>query len=137
MLHTRGWTLVFCATAIGFGQEASRKQLTARELFYAATQPAKTEAVKPDPPKAAPPKSATTKSAPPRSNKTPPKPVEIARAESQNAGVVIPVAAQTAPLPANGQPVVGLRITVMRYNSDDTTTDLLPHTAFPWRHRAR
>jgi hypothetical protein len=66
--------------------------------------------------------------------------VELAREDSrpQQGGVqVIPAAQQTAPLPANGQPALGLRINVMRYNPDGTTTDVLPDTVFRSGDRIR
>ena len=69
----RGIFLTFGATIFIFAQSASRKELTPRELFYAAAQvPPKTNA----PP---PVKTAT------RTPKAPAKPVEIARADPQAA----------------------------------------------------
>jgi hypothetical protein len=131
MLNTRGFALLFAAASIAgirTSPAQEKPQLTARELFYAATKPAA----------AAPAKSAPAKSTPkatPRPAHTPPKPVEIAVAsqteQRPDAGVkVSPTAAQTAPMPANGQPPLGLRINVLRYNSDGTTTDVLPDTIF-------
>lgn len=112
------------------------KQLTARELFYAATQ-APAPAVTPK----APAKSVT------RAARPSVRPVEIARADtkpnntppqSPDAGVkIIPAAAQTAPLPANGQTPLGLRINVLRYNSDGSTADVLPGTVFHSGDRIR
>ena len=126
MLSTRGFALLFAAAALACAQD--KTQLTARELFYAATQSAPT--------KAPPTKSAVTKSPTPapRPVRTQPKPVEIAVAppdQHSDAGVkVIPAASQTAPMPPNGQPPLGLRINVLRYNSDGTTTEVLPDTVF-------
>jgi hypothetical protein len=140
MLLTRGTILFVCAASLAFSQE---KHLTARELFYAATQPQAT------PPKITPAKSATATKppvTPPGSTKTPPKRVEIAVADqhpskppaSSEGGVkIIPAALQTAPMPANGQQPLGLRINVMRYNSDGTTTDVLPETIFRSGDRIR
>jgi len=130
----RGFLIVFSATAVLCAQDAPRKQLTARELFYAATKPAPP---KPDAPKAV----AKAPTAPPRSTKTPPKPVEIAVAQPSmqpprpaptpdGSAQVVRTAAQTAPMPANGEPPLGLRINVLRFNPDGTTTDVLPDTIF-------
>ena len=132
MLRVRGFAAFLCATAALSAQSAP-KQLTARELFYAATQTAtktsetpKTSTTPKTTPKTDPAKS-TAKSTPPRSTSTPPKRVEIA----QEGGVkVIPASTQTAPMPANGEPPLGLRINVLRYNLDGTTTDVLPETVF-------
>src|SRR5437016_2744382 len=121
MLHTRGFSLLFAVTSLAGvcplrAQNSSQKQLTARELFYAATQP-KT---------ATPTKNAPKTTSTSRPVHTQPKPVEIAVATSadqqrppaSDAGVkVIPAASQTAPMPANGQTPLGLRINVLRYNS--------------------
>lgn len=132
-LNTRGFSLLLSAASLAGiylskAQDAPNKQLTARELFYAATQ-TKTEAPKSTPAKS----TATPKTSTSRPHTTP-KPVEIAVAPSdqrQDAGVkVVPAASQTAPMPSNGQPALGLRINVMRYNSDGSTTDVLPNTVF-------
>jgi hypothetical protein len=135
MTLTRGCVLLLCATASGFGQN---KQFTARELFYSATQPpAQTQAppkTQPAPP--APPKTATIKT-PSRATHTPPKPVEIARSDNQDAGVQVISASQTAPMPSNGQPPLGLRINVLRYNADGSTTEVLPDTVFHSGDRIR
>jgi hypothetical protein len=114
------------------------KQLTPRELFYAATQPPAPAA--PATPKAQPKSTA-------RPVHTPPKPVEIARAEptpntsqqSPDAGVKVTrtAAVQTAPMPANGQTPLGLRMNVLRYNSDGSTADVLPGTVFHSGDRIR
>jgi hypothetical protein len=128
---TRGFA-VFLSAAAALCAQSAPNQLTARELFYAATQ---TPAKAPDAPKTpatpkAPPKS-TSKSTPPRSTRTTPKPVEIASAGPQEGGVkVIPASSQTAPMPANGEQPLGLRINVLRYNPDGSTTDVLPQTVF-------
>jgi hypothetical protein len=137
MLCTRGFSLLLAAASLVFAQDSSHKQLTARELFYAASQP-----------KAATPvKSSTPKSNPaPRPVHTPPKPVEVAAATqtehrapaASDAGVrIIPAAHQTAEMPANGESPLGLRINVLRYNSDGTTTDVLPDTIFHSGDRIR
>ncbi len=137
MLPTRGLSLLFAAASLAFSQDASQKQLTARELFYAATQSKSPMPVKPAAPK-------TTPSA--RPVHTPPKPVEVAvttpadqqRPPASDAGVkIIPAVSQTAPMPSNGQAPLGLRINVLRYNSDGTTTDVLPDTIFHSGDRIR
>src|SRR5215467_6722879 len=94
----RGIFLTFGAAILIFAQSASRKELTPRELFYAAAQaPAKPNAARP------PVKTAT------RTPKAPAKPVEIARADpqppaprpsqSESSAPVIRTAVQTAPMP--------------------------------------
>jgi len=146
MSLTRGFATVLCAGALIFAQDAPRKQLTARELFYAAAQtPAKAaEAPKPTA------ITETAKSAPKPATRParPPKPVEVARADAhpnapgqapaQAAGVhIVPTAASSAPMPQNGQPPLGLRVNVMRYNSDGSTTDVPADTVFHSGDRIR
>jgi hypothetical protein len=125
----RGFFVSLCTLGALYPQSAP-KQLTARELFYAATS---MPAAQPLPSKA------PGKSAPiaPRSNKTPAKPVEISRAEthpnsppSASLQAAAQAAPQTAPMPANGVPPLGLRINVLRFNPDGTTADALPDTVF-------
>jgi hypothetical protein len=131
MLHTRGFALLFGAASIAFAQD--KPQLTARELFYAASQ----STAAPAPAKTTPAKSVTPAKviqAPviqaPRPAHTTPKPVQVAE-QHNDAGVkILAVAAQTAPMPSNGQQPLGLRINVLRYNSDGTTMDVLPDTTF-------
>jgi len=123
MLRVGGFSLLFASLVLA--QDSSHKQLTARELFYAAAQPKASTPAKSSPgPKAMPLA---------RPVHTPPKPVEVAVArpgdqqQASDAGVkVIPAASQTAPMPANGETPLGLRINVLRYNSDGTTTEVLP-----------
>lgn len=87
---------------------APAQQLTARELFYKAAQVA------------ASPKPATPKPAPPKVTKAPQRPpVQIAANEAPT----------TAPMPANGEPPLGLRYTVQRYR-DDGTTDVPADNVF-------
>jgi hypothetical protein len=134
MLRVGGFSLLFASLVLA--QDSSHKQLTARELFYAAAQPKTAAPAKSSPaPKAMPPA---------RPVHTPPKPVEVAVArpgdqqQASDAGVkVIPAASQTAPMPANGETPLGLRINVLRYNSDGTTTDVLPDTIFHSGDRIR
>jgi hypothetical protein len=126
----RNPALALLVAAASLAQNAP-KQLTARELFYAAN-PA--TPAKPAPAKSTTPPKTTT----PRATHTTPKPVEIAVATNQDAGVkVIKAANQTAPMPANGQPPLGLRINILRYNSDGSTTDALPDTTFHSGDRIR
>jgi hypothetical protein len=124
-------------------QTPSKKELTARELFYAASQtPAKPEPAKPiEAPKPAT-KADIAKSASKTTNrKTTGKAAVVAQAEpaeQTGGGVkVIRASSQTAPMPANGQPPLGLRVNVMRYNSDGSTTDVLPDTVFHSGDRIR
>src|ERR1035441_8306879 len=101
MPTTRGFALSCCTACLIFGQAAPQKQLTARELFYAAAQapasqtgnarpPAKrsTRTTQPpawglSPPPGQPPaaKPGTPRPPPNPSPATPAKPVEIARAD--------------------------------------------------------
>src|ERR1035437_2766570 len=129
MRYTRGFLLSCCAAGLIFGQAAPQKQLTARELFYAAAQA----------PAAA--KPATARPPAKRSTSTPAKPVEIARAdtrppaphptEAQVAQTVAPrPAPTTAPMPASGAPPLGLRYTVLKLAADNTPTEVPNDTVF-------
>lgn len=138
MLRAPTFALLIVAASFSFAQDASR-QLTARELFYAATQPPATPAAAAPATPKAPPKVT------PRPPRTPAKPVEIARADdkpsppSQAAGAgvqVSPAAPHTAPMPAAGQPL-GLRINVLRYNPDGKDTEVLPDAVFHSGDRIR
>jgi hypothetical protein len=132
MVPTRGLFLTFCAASLLSAQGASHKLLTARELFYAAAQaPAPREAPKPAP------KTAV------RSTKTPPKRVEIARADPQpaaaatSAPIVKAAAVQTAPMPASGDPPLGLRYTILKVNADNSTAEVAPDAVFHSGDRIR
>src|ERR1017187_4801552 len=93
MPTTRGFALSCCTACLIFGQAAPQKQLTARELFYAAAQA---------------PASQTGNARPPakRSTRTPAKPVEIARADPNSPATrsAEPPAAQPASPPAATAP---------------------------------
>ena len=120
MPPTRGFALSCCTACLIFGQAAPQKQLTARELFYAAAQA----------PAAQAPAVKTGNARPPatRSTRTPAKPVEIARADPNSPA---PQAAPaTAPMPANGQPPLGLRYTVLKLAADNTPTEIPNDTVF-------
>ena len=120
MPPTRGFALACCTACLIFGQAAPQKQLTARELFYAAAQAPATPA----------PAVKTGNARPPatRSTRTPAKPVEIARADPKSPA---PQAAPaTAPMPANGQPPLGLRYTVLKLAADNTPTEIPNDTVF-------
>ena len=134
MLPIRGF-LLFCSTAgLVFAQAAPPKQLTARELFYAAAQApaAKTDSAR------APAK---------RPARTTPKPVEIARAEARPPAPrpsepVVQAAASkpaptTAPMPASGAPPLGLRYTVLKLGADNTPTEVPNDTVFHAGDRIR
>src|SRR5664280_2386683 len=133
MPPTRGFALSCCTTCLIFGQAAPQKQLTARELFYAAAQA---------------PAAQTGSARPPakRSTRTPAKPVEIARAGPNSPATrsAEPPAAQpasppaaTAPMPANGQPPLGLRYTVLKLAADNTPTEVPNDTVFHAGDRIR
>jgi hypothetical protein len=133
MPTTRGFALSCCTACLIFGQAAPQKQLTARELFYAAAQA---------------PASQTGNARPPakRSTRTPAKPVEIARADPNSSATrsAEPPAAQpasppaaTAPMPANGQPPLGLRYTVLKLAADNTPTEVPNDTVFHAGDRIR
>src|SRR5215470_11679264 len=98
MLTTRGVLLSCCTASLIFSQAAPKKQLTARELFYAAAQ--------------APAKSDTAR--PPAKRPARPKPVEVARAEVKPPSTAAATAAATpppatAPMPTGGAQPLGLR----------------------------
>jgi hypothetical protein len=109
-----------------FAQGVPKKQLTARELFYAA----------------APAPAARTGTARPpakRSTATPAKPVEIARADNRPAAprTTASVAPVTAPMPASGAPPLGLRYTVLKLAADNTGTEVPNDTVFHAGDRIR
>jgi hypothetical protein len=118
-----------------FAQDASQKQLTARELFYAVAQ--------------APAAAKPTASRPPakRSTPTPAKPVEVARADTRPPAprttasaaqpAAPPPAPATAPMPASGAPPLGLRYTVLKLAADNTPTEVPNDTVFHAGDRIR
>jgi hypothetical protein len=116
MMSARGFLLYFCAAALIFSQDKPRKQLTARELFYAAPQAA--AHTKQAPAKGSPRKS--SKSSKGSAN----TPVEIATAAAP------PAAPLTAPMPDGGEPPLGLRYTVQRYSPGSAITDVPSDTVF-------
>src|SRR5215831_11825350 len=132
----RGIFLTFGTAIFIFAQSASRKELTPRELFYAAAQvPPKTNAPRP------PVKTAM------RTPKAAAKPVEIARADpqptaprptqSETSAPVIRTAVQTAPMPSSGEPPLGIRYTILKINSDNSTLETAPDAVFHSRDRIR
>jgi hypothetical protein len=146
MSFTSGFLVSFCSATLVFtaaAQNTPRKQLTARELFYAAVQT----------PSAAPVKPAAK--AAPRITKAPPKPVEIARADTKppvprpqtpaTASGGGPVAQTSAPerpapatasAPASGAPALGLRYTILKVNGD-TPVEVTGDTVFHAGDRIR
>jgi hypothetical protein len=126
MPFTRGFLLSCCTAGLIFAQAAPHKQLTARELFYAA----------------APAPAAKTGAARPparRSTASPAKPVEIARADSRPRApsTTEPPAPATAPMPASGAPPLGLRYTVLKLAADNTPTEVPNDTVFHAGDRIR
>jgi hypothetical protein len=132
MRSSRGFLLSCCTAGLIFAQAAPQKQLSARELFYAAAQA----------PAAA--KPATARPPAKRPTATPPKPVEIARADTRppaplpTAPPVAPrPAPATAPMPASGAPPLGLRYTVLKLAADNTPTEVPNDTVFHAGDRIR
>jgi hypothetical protein len=126
-MPTRGLLLLISAATLLTAQDSSqKKQLTARELFYAAVQ--------------APAAPALTHSRAPakRPTHTPPKPVEIARAQTPT-GVAAShaPAPATAPMPANGAPPLGLRYTVLKLDAGNNPTEVSSETVFHSGDRIR
>jgi len=134
MPPTRGFLLCCCSTGLMFAQAAPPKQLTARELFYAAAQVP-----------AAPQRSRPQAKAAPRPTHTAPKPVEVARADASpraQATATEPTPAPvpapaTAPMPASGAPPLGLRYTVLKLASDNNWTEVPADTVFHSGDRIR
>ena len=131
MRPTRGILFACCSVGLIFGQSTSKKQLTARELFYAAAQA----------PASKPASSASVPKTVPKKASTPPKPVEVARADTRPqtprpqapelATPSTPTAAPaTAPMPASGAPPLGLRYTVLKLAADNTPTEVATDTVF-------
>jgi hypothetical protein len=126
-MPTRGLLVLLSAATLVTAQEsAQKKQLTARELFYAAVQ--------------APATPASTHSRAPakRATHTPPKPVEIARAQAPavDAATHAPAPA-TAPMPANGAPPLGLRYTVLKLDAGNNPTEVSSDAVFHSGDRIR
>lgn len=126
MQRSSYFLICLCALTAA-GQDASKPQLTARELFYTATpEPA---AAKPAPAAPAPKKSAapapkntpiaqtaTPPSQPAAQHTQPTQPVQL-----PGGGTVIRASAQapsTAPAPASGTPL-GLKYSILRKSGDD------------------
>src|SRR6478672_1378917 len=109
-MSTRGFLLFYCAAGVMFGQAAPKKQLTARELFYAAPQAA--AHTQQAPAKGSPRKS--SKSSKGSAN----TPVEIATAAAP------PAAPLTAPLPSGGAPPLGLHYTVLKLGAKEAPTEV-------------
>ena len=121
---TRGFLLSCCTAGLIFAQAAPQKQLTARELFYAAPQApaaAKTDTARPPAKRAARP---------------PAKPVEIAPRRHPPPRPLGPQPA-TAPMPAGGAPPLGLRYTVLKLAADNTPTEVPNDTVFHAGDRIR
>jgi hypothetical protein len=124
---TRRFLLSFCTAGLIFAQPTHQKQLTARELFYAAAPaPAAVKPVASRPPAR-------------RSAATPAKPVEIARADSRPSAPRPPdqPAPTTAPMPPSGAPPLGLRYTVLKLAADNTPTEVPNDTVFHAGDRIR
>ena len=128
---TRGLFVTFCTASL-LSAQTTRKQLTARELFYAAAQAPAANPAKP-------PSKATS-----RPTSTPPKRVEVARADPQptparphdNTPAPKPPA-QTAVMPASGEPPLGIRYTILKINADKSTTEVAADTRFHSGDRIR
>ena len=123
---TRRFLLSCCTAGLIFAQPAPQKQLTARELFYAAPAPAAVRPVAARPPAR-------------RSTATTAKPVEIARADSRPPVPRAPEqpAPTTAPMPPSGAPPLGLRYTVLKLAADNTPTEVPNDTVFHAGDRIR
>jgi hypothetical protein len=130
MLTTRGVLLSCCTASLIFSQAAPKKQLTARELFYAAAQ--------------APAAAKNDTARPPAKRPARPKPVEIATADvkpvaSPKTPTPAPPAPThtTAPMPNGGAQPLGLRYTVLKLAADNTPTEVPNDTVFHAGDRIR
>jgi hypothetical protein len=123
MPPTRGFLLYCCAAGLMFAQAAPNKQLTARELFYAAPQAA--AHTQQAPAKASPGKSSKS------SKGSASTPVEIATAAAP------PTPPLTAPMPSSGAPPLGLRYTVLKLGAKDAPTEVPNDTIFHSGDRIR
>jgi len=127
MTPTQGFLLACGMAGLILGQGAPKKQLTGRELFYAAAQAP-----------AAKPAAAPAKRPAPA-----PKPVEVARAESKPpaqrpvAATAPPAAPATAPMPASGATPLGLKYTVLKLDGDNTPKEVPTDTIFHAGDRIR
>jgi hypothetical protein len=128
MLTTRGVLLSCCTASLIFSQAAPKKQLTARELFYAAAQA---------------PAAKNDTARPPAKRPARPKPVEVAIADVKpvaspaTATAVPPPAHTTAPMPTGGAQPLGLRYTVLKLAADNTPTEVANDTVFHAGDRIR
>jgi Domain of unknown function (DUF4384) len=127
MRSTRGFLLFCCTAGLIFSQAAPKKQLTARELFYAAAQAP-----------AAPTKPVAAKPPAKRAPAMTPKPVEIARADTKPpAPRPAQPAPATAPMPASGAPPLGLKYTVLKLAADNSPMEVPNDTVFHAGDRIR
>ena len=131
MSYARGFLISCCTAGLTFAQAPPPKQLTARELFYAAaTSAAVTKTAAVHPPAR-------------RSTATPAKPVEIARADPgpsaphPTASPAPAPAPATAPMPPSGTAPLGLRYTVLKLAADNTPTEVPTDTVFHAGDRIR
>jgi hypothetical protein len=133
---TSGFLAPLCAAALlsAAAAQETPKQLTARELFYSASQAPKAEVPKPAVPPAVAPKTpettATRIATRVPSGKTPPAPARqkaaapvrpVESAQLPDGGKIITASVErpaTAPLPAAG-PALGLRYTLLKKVGDD------------------
>jgi hypothetical protein len=124
MSLNKGVLAALCVAGLASAQNHP-KQLTARELFYAA--------------ESAP--AARTSQARPasRSAKAPAKSVEIARADPAPARTSSPAKApvQTASMPVSGEPPLGIRYTILKINSDNSTSEAPSDSVFHSGDRIR
>jgi Domain of unknown function (DUF4384) len=120
MLFTRGLLLACCTAGLILAQ-APPKELTARELFYAAPQ---TPAARTD----------TARPPAKRPGRPAAKPVEIARADAPHPATPPPA---TAPMPAGGASPLGLKYTVLKLSADNTPTEVPNDTVFHAGDRIR
>jgi hypothetical protein len=130
MFSTSGLLVPLCAAAVlSAAAQDTPKQLTARELFYSANQPPKSEPAKPavqTPPVVKPPEKTAirvAKRVPSQEPQAPAKsPASVPVRPPQSAqlpdgGQIVPAAA-TAPLPATGS-ALGLRYTLLKKVGED------------------
>jgi len=126
MPFNRGLLLASVVLGALSAQQTPKRELTARQLFYGAGP-----APSPKPLASA---KAPAKT-PPRSTATPARPVEIATADPrpvphQPSPAAAAAPAQTAPMPANGEPPLGIRYTVLKLGPGDVPAEVSPDTEF-------
>lgn len=132
----KSYAFAFLIVSVAGAQEASKMEFTARELFYAAAQTPAAAPARKSPATGTKKKSATQVASRRKSDAAPapaPRPAAppvttVAEAPAAGGAHIIPVAAVTAPAPAEGH-ALGLRYTILKRTAGDMV-EVAPDTVF-------